>query len=79
MFYHHGPQWDDYLYFFRDFWEMIRGRVDYYNHEDGEDDHNHWYEMYDDPEQDEDGGTRLEPWELFNEDGEAAASNDWVA
>jgi hypothetical protein len=41
MFYHHGPQWIDYLYYLWDFWEMIGGRVDYYDHKDGEDNHDH--------------------------------------
>ena len=38
---------------------MIRDRIDYYDHGDGEDDHDNWYEIYADPEQDEDVGDNL--------------------
>jgi hypothetical protein len=43
-----------------------------------EDDYDYWYEMDVNPEQNKDGNTRLEPWEFFDEDGEAATSDDWV-
>jgi hypothetical protein len=79
MFSNHSPTWSWYLSSVWSHWEMIRGRPDYYHYEDGEDDYDFWCEMYDDPEQDSDGGARLEPWELFDEDGEAASSEDWVA